>query len=141
MQYTTHELCAAAFQFIHPPLPYFTRHAHRALEFKPKYARGWLNMGISHANLSRYHEAARCYLQVGRNQSIGMAGRPPIDSIFSTLQTSFKTYQALRLNPEAGHIWGYLRVTFTAMERFDLVQMAAQQDPTLFEGEFRTTLA
>lgn len=60
---------------------------HRALEFKPKYARGWLNMGISHANLSRYHEAARCYLQ------------------------------ALRLNPEAGHIWGYLRVTFTAMER------------------------
>lgn len=42
-----------------------TTHPNRALELKPKYARGWLNMGISHANLSRYHEAARCYLQVG----------------------------------------------------------------------------
>lgn len=31
-------------------------------------------------------------------------------------------HQALRLNPEASHIWGYLRVTFTAMERFDLVR-------------------
>ena len=37
---------------------------HRALELKPKYARAWLNMGISHANLSRYSEAARCYIQV-----------------------------------------------------------------------------
>ena len=27
---------------------------HRALELKPKYARGWLNLGISHANLSDY---------------------------------------------------------------------------------------
>lgn len=26
---------------------------HRALDIKPKYARGWLNLGISHANLSR----------------------------------------------------------------------------------------
>ena len=28
---------------------------HRALELKPKYARGWLNLGISHANLGKYH--------------------------------------------------------------------------------------
>ncbi|TFJ82311.1 hypothetical protein NSK_006430 [Nannochloropsis salina CCMP1776] len=79
---------------------------HRALDLKPKYARGWLNLGISHANLGRYEEAARCYLR------------------------------ALRLNPEAGHMWGYLRVTFTSMERFDLVQLAGQQDPSLFEAEF-----
>jgi hypothetical protein len=31
-------------------------------------------------------------------------------------------------------------VTFTAMERFDLVTLAAQQDPGLFDAEFRTTL-
>jgi peroxin-5 len=29
---------------------------HRALELKPKYARGWLNLGISHANLGNYNE-------------------------------------------------------------------------------------
>lgn len=31
---------------------------HRALDLKPKYARGWLNLGISHANLSRYDSLA-----------------------------------------------------------------------------------
>ena len=34
-----------------------------ALSLKPKYARGWLNMAISHSNLHNYSEAARCYLQ------------------------------------------------------------------------------
>ena len=29
---------------------------------------------------------------------------------------------ALRLNPDATHIWSYLRITFTCMERYDLVQ-------------------
>ena len=58
------------------------------------------------SSLPRYDEAAKCYLQ------------------------------ALRLNPDAGHIWGYLRVTFTSMERFDLVQLAGQQDPSLFDAEF-----
>jgi peroxin-5 len=31
---------------------------HKALELKPKYARGWLNLGISHANLGNYNEGA-----------------------------------------------------------------------------------
>ena len=66
---------------------------HKALELKPKYARGRLNLGISHANLQNYGDAARAYLD------------------------------ALRLNPEATHIWSYLRIAFTCMERFDLVQM------------------
>ena len=65
---------------------------HRALEIKPKYARGRLNLGISHANMQNYEAAARCYLQ------------------------------ALRLNPGATHIWSYLRVAFTCMKRPDLVE-------------------
>ena len=68
---------------------------HKALELKPKYARGRLNLGISHANLQNYGNAARAYLD------------------------------ALRLNPEATHIWSYLRIAFTCMERFDLVQMVS----------------
>jgi hypothetical protein len=31
-------------------------------------------------------------------------------------------------------------VVFVALERFDLVQLVAQQDPSVFEAEFRTTL-
>ena len=68
---------------------------HKALELKPKYARGRLNLGISHANLQNYAAAARAYLD------------------------------ALRLNPDASHIWSYLRIAFTCMERFDLVQMVS----------------
>ena len=71
---------------------------HRALQLKPKYARGWLNMAISHSNLHQYAEAARCYLQ------------------------------ALSLNPAAVHCWSYLRIAITCDERFDLIPLVAEQN-------------
>lgn len=40
-------------------IPYYSE----ALAIRPKYARGWLNLGISHANLNQYSEAAKAYLQ------------------------------------------------------------------------------
>ncbi|KDO20672.1 hypothetical protein SPRG_13424 [Saprolegnia parasitica CBS 223.65] len=79
---------------------------HRALEIKPKYARGWLNLGISHANLGQYEEAAKCYLQ------------------------------ALHQNNQAEHIWSYLRIAFTCLERFDLVKMTDMKDVMSFQHEF-----
>ncbi|KAE8909383.1 hypothetical protein PF005_g18566 [Phytophthora fragariae] len=80
---------------------------HRALELKPRYARGWLNLGISHANLGNYEEATKCYLQ------------------------------ALSLNNRADHIWSYLRICFTCMERFDLVKVADTRDIAHFREEFK----
>ncbi|KAH7491920.1 Peroxisome biogenesis protein 5 [Phytophthora ramorum] len=80
---------------------------HRALELKPRYARGWLNLGISHANLGNYEEATKCYLQ------------------------------ALSLNNRADHIWSYLRICFTCMERFDLVKVADTRDIAHFRDEFK----
>uniref|UniRef100_M4BV36 Uncharacterized protein n=1 Tax=Hyaloperonospora arabidopsidis (strain Emoy2) TaxID=559515 RepID=M4BV36_HYAAE len=80
---------------------------HRALELKPRYARGWLNLGISHANLGNYEEATKCYLQ------------------------------ALSLNNRADHIWSYLRICFTCMERFDWVKMADTKDVNHFRREFK----
>ncbi|KAH9105706.1 hypothetical protein LEN26_014703 [Aphanomyces euteiches] len=80
---------------------------HRALEIKPKYARGWLNLGISHANLGQYEDAAHCYLQ------------------------------ALQQNDQADHIWSYLRIAFTCMERFDLVKLTDMKDIAAFRNEFR----
>ncbi len=80
---------------------------HKALELKPKYARGWLNLGISHANLGNYVEACRCYLQ------------------------------ALSLNAGASHIWSYLRISFTCLDRFDLVKLADSQDIDCFRKEFQ----
>ncbi|KAJ0408740.1 hypothetical protein P43SY_001964 [Pythium insidiosum] len=80
---------------------------HKALELKPRYARGWLNLGISHANLGDYQEAVKCYLQ------------------------------ALTLNQRADHIWSYLRICFTCMERFDLVKLADTRDVGAFRDEFK----
>ena len=48
--------------------------------------RGWLNLGISFANLSKYEEAAKSYVQ------------------------------ALHLNPQAKHIWGCLKVALNCSD-------------------------
>tara|TARA_B100000795_G_scaffold249253_1_gene216643 strand:+ start:107 stop:1678 length:1572 start_codon:yes stop_codon:yes gene_type:complete len=77
----------------------------KALAIKPRYARGRLNLGISHANLQNYEGAARAYLS------------------------------ALRLNPDATHIWSYLRIAFTCMERFDLVQKTEERNLDIFGSD------
>ncbi|KAL7479290.1 hypothetical protein ACHAW6_005025, partial [Cyclotella cf. meneghiniana] len=77
-----------------------------ALKLKPKYARGWLNMAISHSNLRNYSQAARCYLQT------------------------------LSLNPEAKHVWSYLRIALTCDEKWDLLPLAASQNLSAFHEHF-----
>lgn len=77
-----------------------------ALRLKPRYARGWLNMAISHGNLHNYPEAARCYLQT------------------------------LSLNPNARHVWSYLRIALTCDERWDLLPAAAAMDLAAFREHF-----
>jgi peroxin-5 len=73
-----------------------------ALTLRPKYARAWLNMAISHSNLKNYNESARCYLQT------------------------------LSLNPSAKHCWSYLRIALSCSERWDLIPLAAAQDLSAF---------
>ena len=77
-----------------------------ALRLKPKYARGWLNMAISHSNLYNYNEAARCYLQT------------------------------LSLNPDARHVWSYLRIALTCDEKWDLLPFAASQNLSAFREHY-----
>jgi peroxin-5 len=42
---------------------------------------------------------------------------------------------ALRLNPDASHIWSYLRIAFTVMDRFDLVQKTEDRNIDLFPSD------
>ena len=70
----------------------------QALSLKPKYARAWLNMAIAHSNLQNHEEAARCYLQT------------------------------LSLNPLATHVWNYLRISLTALERWELMPLISAHD-------------
>ena len=77
-----------------------------ALSLKPKYARGWLNMAISHSNLHNYTDSSRCYLQT------------------------------LSLNPDAKHVWSYLRIALTCDEKWDLLPLAASQNLNAFREHF-----
>jgi tetratricopeptide (TPR) repeat protein len=67
-------------------------------------------VGISYANLNQYEESAKAYLQ------------------------------ALNLTPSAKHIWGYLRVVFTCMDRMDLAEMSGREDPGLLAAEIGVAL-
>lgn len=62
----------------------------RALQRRPRYVRGWANLGISYSNLGMHTEACRAYLT------------------------------CLHLNPHAHHLWGYLRLSLGALDRLDL---------------------
>ena len=77
-----------------------------ALELKPEYVRALSNLGISYGNMKSYEAAASCYLK------------------------------ALSLNPDARHIWSYLTMTFTSMNRADLVEKATHADHSLFRSDF-----
>ena len=70
----------------------------RALELRPAYARALLNLGISYSNSGDYSAAIKAYLD------------------------------ALRSSPDALHVYGYIRIALTAMNRFDLVPLADRSD-------------
>jgi peroxin-5 len=70
----------------------------RAIELRPGYARAHLNLGISYNNLGNFEAAARAYMK------------------------------ALELSPAATHIWQYIKISFTCMERPDLVTLCEAKD-------------
>eukprot|EP01094_Clydonella_sp_ATCC50884_P010888 TRINITY_DN20707_c0_g1_i1.p1 TRINITY_DN20707_c0_g1~~TRINITY_DN20707_c0_g1_i1.p1 ORF type:complete len:451 (-),score=113.27 TRINITY_DN20707_c0_g1_i1:448-1683(-) len=79
----------------------------KALELKPNYVRAWVNMGISYANQGLYDLASKYYLK------------------------------ALSMNPTATHIWSYLRISLTCMNRDDLAELTASREVNAFREEFR----
>lgn len=78
----------------------------RALELKPNYVRALANLGISFANQGLHREAAQAYL--------------------ATLQR----------NPKAEHIWGYLRIALTSLERNDLLSLTDKRNVDAFKAYF-----
>ena len=70
----------------------------RALQLRPSYTRSLINLGISETNLNNYSEAIKHYVQ------------------------------ALKYTPSAEQAWAYLRVVFSSMRRYDLVELTNKQD-------------
>ena len=66
----------------------------------------WVNLGVTYDNKSDYTKAAQYFLS------------------------------AVSLNPNAKHIWGYLRSTFGSANREDLTVLAQKMDVNAFKDMF-----
>ena len=79
---------------------------HQALDLRPNYVRTLANIGLAHRSIGQYNESMPYFLN------------------------------ALLLNPQAIHIWGYIRSSCLQMNRLDLLEMVNAKDPNGFRGEF-----
>lgn len=78
----------------------------QALEIRPNYVRTMANIGLAYRNLVRYQESSPYFLN------------------------------ALILNPNAIHIWNYIRSSFLQMNRMDLVEKMNFRDPNAYRLDF-----
>ena len=79
---------------------------HKALEIKPNFVRARANLGIAYANQGMHEEAAQAYLTT------------------------------LVRNPNAEHIWSYLRLSLASMGREDLIQATHERNLDVFRSNF-----
>jgi len=82
----------------------------QALALKPTYVRAWINTGISYSNQQQYEQACSYFLK------------------------------GLTMSPDSDHVWSYIRMAFTCMDRPDLTQKlngAEKPTPEMFREDFK----
>lgn len=108
-------------------LPYYAR----ALKERPKFVRGWRNLGIAHANSNEYEPAAKAFLQA-------LQLNPSARYLLSMHANDRKI--DILIDVVVRHIWSYLRVVLTCMERMDLVQLSTKEDVRALATALNTEL-
>ncbi|RHZ29542.1 hypothetical protein DYB37_007551 [Aphanomyces astaci] len=133
----------------------------RAVEEDPYNLDALLALGVSNVNELKSHGALTTLqlwvqhnpkfhgLQVQLDDAYGdgslmdevmqlMLQAQAFDPQDSDVQDAAHCYlQALQQNDQADHIWSYLRIAFTCMERFDLVKLTDTKDVEAFRSEFQ----
>jgi len=79
----------------------------KALELRPNYVRALANLAISFANENKHEDAARTYLAT------------------------------LKQNPTADHVWSYLKVSLSHLDRPELLEIAKEKNVELFRTHFK----
>jgi len=79
----------------------------KALELRPNYVRALANLAISFANENKHADAVQTYLAT------------------------------LKQNPTADHVWSYLRVSLSHLDRPDLIEIAHEKNVELFRPYFK----
>ncbi|KAJ9464515.1 Peroxisomal targeting signal receptor [Diplonema papillatum] len=85
----------------------------RALDLNPGFVRALYNMGVSYSNLGEHQHAAEIFLRAIFMQNGGRAG-----------------------SQGSGSLWQILRLTFSLMNRSDLVSLSFKEDVEPFRQEF-----
>jgi len=78
----------------------------RALQLRPKYVRSLCNLAIAYANQGKHEDAVRTYLSV------------------------------LGQNSEATHVWNYLRISLSHLNRPELLELTNLRDVDAFRPHF-----
>jgi hypothetical protein len=107
--------------------------------------------GISFANMNQYEEAAKAYVQalhltpsakyVQYSHSIALStncSHPPSSPIVLILPSLI--YLTFSILPSPRHIWGYLRVVFTSMDRLDLSELSSLENTQTLADKLGITL-
>jgi len=103
-------------------IPYYSQ----ALQLRPNFARGWLNLGISFANLDKFEDAAKAYIQaLNLNPNARYA---PLYTYCNAEHTVIVKCFVHSSNAFYRHIWSYVRVVLSCMDRFDLVTVSGTED-------------
>jgi peroxin-5 len=79
----------------------------RALQIRPGYVRALANLAIAYANQGLHDEAVKTYLLT------------------------------LTHNPNANHIWSYLRISLSHLEKHDLVELSQNKNVELFKPYYQ----
>jgi len=78
----------------------------KALKLKPNYIRAWVNLGIVHSNMDQHVEALKFY------------------------------FRALKMCENSEHIWNYISMSFSCLNRDDLVDLCEQKNAELIISRF-----
>jgi peroxin-5 len=113
----------------------------KAVEINPTDPTLWNKLGATQANSSKSAEAVSAYksaLQLRPTYVRALANLAIAFANQGLHEDAVRTYLAtLKQNPTADHVWSYLRVSLSNMNRADLVKLTDQKDVELFREHFR----
>lgn len=113
----------------------------KAVELNPNDPTLWNKLGATQANSSRSAEAVSAYknaLQLRPTYVRALANLAIAFANQGLHEDAVRTYLAtLKQNPTADHVWSYLRVSLSNMNRADLVKLVDHKDVELFREHFQ----
>jgi peroxin-5 len=113
----------------------------KAVEINPTDPTLWNKLGATQANSSKSAEAVSAYksaLQLRPTYVRALANLAIAFANQGLHEDAVRTYLAtLKQNPTADHVWSYLRVSLSNMNRADLVKLTDHKDVELFREHFR----